>query len=218
MTVLNPIKLLPTRERVASVLRKAILSREMKAGDEIAIEETACKLGVSSTPVREAFQMLASDGLIELRPNRGAVIVGIDEKVIHDHYETRAILEKAAIEIVCGNDADITQIQNVYERSVLAAEEHDYETYSNCNQSFHMEIWIATGNVKLKNILSELWNGLSMGHKVTEDEYAKISMTEHKLILDALEKRDAELAGTLMHKHIIRSMENILTRYNDYEQ
>ena len=60
-----------------------------------------------------------------------------------------------------------------------------------------------------------MWNGLSMGHKVTEEEYASISIREHKGILQALELHDEELARLRMREHIIRSMENMLTRYVD---
>ena len=79
MTPLAPIKLLPARDRVAAALREAILTHRMKAGDEVTLKATAEMLGVSVTPVREAFQMLARDGLIELRPNKGAVILGLNE-------------------------------------------------------------------------------------------------------------------------------------------
>ncbi|EBX6544872.1 GntR family transcriptional regulator, partial [Salmonella enterica subsp. enterica serovar Larochelle] len=85
--------------------------------------------------------------------------------------------------------------------------------YSDLNQAFHMEIWNAAGNGKMKLLLSNMWNGLSMGHKVTEEEYAIISIREHKGILQALEQHNEALARQRMREHIIRSMENMLTRY-----
>lgn len=60
---LKPVKLMHARERVASALRKAIISRQIKEGETLALEATAQELGVSITPVREAFQILARDGL-----------------------------------------------------------------------------------------------------------------------------------------------------------
>ena len=66
---------------------------------------------------------------------------------------------------------------------------------------------------KMKMLLCNMWNGLSMGHKVTEEEYAVISIQEHKSILQALELHDETLARQHMREHIIRSMENMLTRY-----
>ena len=74
MLGLKPVKLMPARERVASALRKAIISRQIKEGETLALEATAQELGVSITPVREAFQILARDGLLELKQNKGAIV------------------------------------------------------------------------------------------------------------------------------------------------
>ena len=89
----------------------------------------------------------------------------------------------------------------------------DYDNYSNLNQSFHMEIWMAAGNEKMKNMLSELWNGLSTGRQTTEAEYARRSMKEHQEILRLLKEKDAEGAYKAMHRHIERSLEDMLTEY-----
>jgi len=71
MLGLKPIQLLPARERVASALRKAIISKQISEGEVLALETTAQELGVSVTPVREAFQILSRDGLIDLKQNKG---------------------------------------------------------------------------------------------------------------------------------------------------
>ncbi|MCI9368639.1 MAG: GntR family transcriptional regulator [Oscillospiraceae bacterium] len=214
MNTLTPIKLLPARDRVAAGLREAILTRTIQPGEEMTLKDTAAKLGVSITPVREAFQILARDGLIELHPNRGAVVLGITEKRIRDHYETRAVLEREAAMAVCRRQADISPIRNAYLQAEIALKTHNVLQYSNYNQSFHMEIWNACGNDKIKEILSGLWNGLSMGHKVTQESYARISMDEHAGILQALESGDEAAAGARMNAHILRSMENVLTHLN----
>lgn len=211
MTNLKPIKLLPAREQVASALRKAILSRELQEGAELTLESVAAQLQVSSTPVREALQILSRDGLIKLRPNKGAIVLGINEKTIRNHYEARAVLEREAAALVCRNNADISGIVNAYEQAADALDQNNAKDYSNYNQSFHVEIWSASGNDTMKTLLSSLWNGLSMGHKVTEEDYAHLSIQEHKRILDALIDRNEMRAKELMNAHIIRSMENILT-------
>lgn len=214
MNILTPIKLLPARDRVAAALREAILTQSIQPGEELTLKDTAAKLGVSITPVREAFQILARDGLIELHPNRGAVVLGITEKRIRDHYETRAILEKEAAMAACRKNADLTAVRNAYEQARIALESHNILQYSNLNQSFHMEIWNAGGNEKIKELLSGLWNGLSLGHEMTRESYAQRSMKEHAEILAALEARDEQNAGQRMQKHILRSLEDVLTNVN----
>lgn len=213
MNNLGKIKLLPAREQVASVLRKAILSRELEEGQELTLEGVASQVGVSSMPVREAFQILAADGLIKLRPNKGAVILGVNEKTIRDHYETRAILESEAAARASAPGVDISEIENVYLLSQQAFQENNSRDYTHHNQGFHMAIWRAANNAKMNAILSSLWNGLSMGHKVTEEDYARVSMDEHKVILDCIRRHDADQAKQEMYRHIIRSMEDILTRF-----
>jgi len=210
---LGKIKLLPAREQVASVLRKAILSRELAEGQEITLEGIASQVGVSSMPVREAFQILDADGLIKLRPNKGAVVLGINEKTIQDHYETRAVLESEAAARASKKGTDFSNIETAFILAEQALEENNYNDYSKQNQGFHMSIWEAADNDKMKTILSSLWNGLSMGHKVTEEDYAKISISEHEQILDAIKHHDTEKARDRMYRHIIRSMENILTHF-----
>ena len=105
MVTLKPIKLLPARERVASALRKAIISKQIGEGEVITLEATAQQLGVSVTPVREAFQILARDGLIDLKQNKGATVLGLNETTIREHYEIRAALESAACVLCCQRKA-----------------------------------------------------------------------------------------------------------------
>lgn len=211
MNSLRPIKLLPARERVSAALREAILRNELKADQEITLEGIAEQLGVSITPVREAFQLLASDGLIELRPNKGAIVTGITEKTVRDHYETRALLEAEAAARVCKNNADITDIANAHAGAEKALSRHDTLEYSNYNQAFHYAIWEAADNKKIESLLSTLWNGLSVGHEVTEEAYARLSSNEHAAILAAIKEKNAELARQLMNNHILRSLDSILT-------
>lgn len=211
MNALSPIHLLPARDRVAAALREAILSRQLAPGQELTLKDTAALLGVSATPIREAFQILSRDGLIELRPNRGAVVLGMTEKRLRDHYETRAALERAAAMAVCRKNADLAPIRRAYEEAAASLAQSDSRRYSDQNQAFHMAIWTAADNDPLRELLSGLWNGLSMGHKVTQEHYAKLSMAEHAHILEALEARDAPRSGDLMEAHILRSLDNVLT-------
>ncbi len=213
MLGLKPIQLLPARERVASALRKAILTRQISEGSTLTLENTAKELGVSITPVREAFQILARDGLIESKQNKGAVVLGINEHTLREHYQIRAVLEGAACVFCCETNADLTAVENCLSIASDALSRHDSANYADLNQSFHYEIWKASGNNKLNTMLGGLWNGLSTGLQSTELEYATVSHREHTLIFDALKKRDADKSRKLMEDHIYRSMHDILTRY-----
>ena len=139
---LGKIKLLSAKEQVAAVLRKAILSRDLVEGQEITLEGIASMVGVSSMPVREAFQILAADGLIKVRPNKGAVVLGINEQTIREHYEIRALLESEAVAKASRPGTDISRIAEVHYSAEKALAENNSAEYSDMNQAFHMEIWI----------------------------------------------------------------------------
>lgn len=210
---LRPINLLPVREQIASVLRKAILTKEFQEGTVITLDEVANQLGVSSTPVREAFQILARNGFIKLSYNKRAEVLGINAKFIKDHYQIRVLLEQAAAGLVCTNGADLSEIELAFDLGKDAIARADFSDYSNYNQAFHMSIWSAAANTKMKMILSEMWSGLSIGSNVSDEQYAIMSSAEHANILKALQQRDESLAKELMQKHIMRSMEDMLTRF-----
>ena len=213
MLNIKPVKLLPIREQAASSLREAIINQSIQPGEVLPLEATAKALGISVTPVREAFQILARDGLIELAQNRGAVVLGMTVKNIREHYQIRAALEAEACRLVCEKNTDIEAVRNCMIHSGEALSRGDSEGYSEYNQSFHYNIWLASGNDRLLTMLGELWNGLSMGLKTTKSQYAQKSQQEHENIFAKLEARDSHGAAQAMHYHITRSMNDILTRY-----
>lgn len=213
MNGLKPIKMPSAKEKVAAELRKAILSRQMQEGEVLSLDSVATQLNVSAMPVREAFQILARDGLIQLRKNKGAVVLGITETYIKEHYQLRAILESSAAALAADPEADISEIESVYEEAAEALLEGNLRQYTDLNRAFHSEIWTAAGNQKMKNMISELWNGLSMGSMVSEEDYAKVSIKEHEKILKAIQKHDKEAAQKTMYDHIMRSRDDMLTYY-----
>ena len=168
---------------------------------------------MSVPPVREAFQILARDGLLEVKQNKCAIVLGVTEKTIREHYQLRAALEGTACMLCCQNNADLSKIKNCVDTAEEALSHQQTGNYTDYNQSFHFEIWEASGNEKMRNLLSELWNGLSIGVEMSELDYALNSQSEHKKIYAALEARDALAARAEMEKHILRSMDDALTYY-----
>lgn len=208
---LQPIVLLPARERVASVLRKAIISQDIKSGVQLTLDSVAAQLGVSITPVREAFQMLENEGLLEHSVNKGATVKGITPRSVREHFQIRAALESEVVGIICCTKVDLSEIRSIVEQSQKVIDKKNYDDYSNLNQAFHVALWTAADNQRLKNMLSVMWNGLSIRYMETVADYATKSHMEHKQLFDLIEKGDCEKAKALMHKHIERSMTDMLT-------
>lgn len=204
------LEVLPIRLRVAAILRKALLAGQFLPGEELSLTDIAARMGVSRTPVREAFQALAAEGLLELRMNRGAVVVGIDEKFIRDHFELRLLLECEAVKRAVRNQVDMAKLLNLQQWAESHLDTMTEAEYRNYNQQLHMEFWKAAGNQKLYDLLSSLWNGPSGGNAGRDPDHEKISIREHREMLEYMHTGDEDAASQVMAAHITRSMHNIL--------
>ena len=146
MMGLRPIKMPSAKSEVAE-LRKAILSRQMKEGEVLSLESVASQQCICDA-LREAFQILARDGLIQLRKNKAAVVLGVTETYIKEHYQLRAILEAAA-RFCAAPETDISELEEIYQDSCKVLEIKTFHT-TDINREFHNEIWTAAGNGKIK--------------------------------------------------------------------
>ncbi len=210
---MESLEIMPVRVRIASILKKAILSGEYKSGEELSLTAIAEKLGVSRTPVREAFQTLASEGLIELRMNRSAVVGNIDEKFIVDHYDMRALLEGEAAARAAARGMETATLLAELGRLSDESGAIDTQTYTNLNQRLHVSVWKAADNRKLFTFLSNLWNGPSVGLANSALDHYRKSTGEHIELLRAIRARESEKARAIMTTHISRSMDNIIESF-----
>lgn len=207
---METLEIMPVRVKVTAVLKKAILSGEYKKGEQLSLTDVANTLGVSRTPVREAFQALEAEGLIKLRMNRGAIVKGVDEKFIRDHYEMRALMEGEAAARAAARGMDVTallaEVKEAKERESFVNKDY----YEDLNQRIHTAIWKAADNQRLYAYLLSLWNGPSIGKTTSASDHYRISTDEHIATLEAIGARNEEGARRVMVDHITRSMDNIL--------
>ena len=214
---METLELLPVRVKITSILRKAIYAGEYKSGDELSLTDIAARLGVSRTPVREAFQVLESEGLITLRMNKGAVVNTIDRKFIRDIFEMRILLESEAARKAAENGMEDEKLCRLLERLVSLRDHPDtlnVPEYVALNQAVHQTIWQAADNHQLTGYLLELWNGPSVGHgENAAQHHYRASTLEHIAVLQAIRDGQPGAAKQAMTRHISRSMENMLAHY-----
>lgn len=204
-------KALPARVQITAILKKALFSGEYKSGDELSLTEVAERLGVSRTPVREAFQTLEAEGLIELRMNKGAIVKPIDEKYITDHYDMRILLEgEAARRAAKRGMPDVDALLEKLAALQGRMESVSNEEYEDLNFAIHSAIWTAADNERLYKFLLSLWNGPSIGFMAPRLEHYRKSTEEHIEILNAIKAQDSRKAQKAMTAHIERSLDNIL--------
>lgn len=210
---METLEMMPARVRITAILKKALLAGEYKSGQELSLTEVAQTLGVSRTPVREAFQALAAEGLIELRMNKGAIVKQMDEKFIRDHYDMRCLLESEAAARAAANGMYVSEllVKLYHLADNLSVTERAY--YESLNQEIHTSIWKSADNQKLYSFLIGLWNGPSTGRADSELEHYRLSTEEHIDLLKSIREQKCEEAREIMQRHILRSRDNILKSF-----
>jgi DNA-binding GntR family transcriptional regulator len=204
---MQPIEIAPIRVRVASSIRKEILAGRYAAGQKLSLTSVADQLGVSRTPVREAFQELSVEGLLKLQMNKEAIVQGIEEDDIRDHFSIRKLLEGEAVVRAIAQGMDALVLEKLQR---LVAEDMDWPRY---NFSFHSAIWKASGSKKLYALCETFWYGPSFSRSISDMDYRKESLAQHERIIADIKRKDSADGRTTMASHIDRNMQSILAGF-----
>ena len=218
-------------DRVADGIQAQVLSGAVPVGTRLRQEALAEEFGVSRTPVREALRHLQATGLVELLPNRGAVVRGPSAREIREAYEVRAELEGLAAELAAGRISDrdllrLREAQALFRESVatLIARRarrpepwRDESVWVRANDLFHQAILDAAGNARLSDTIADLhrsfprdltWAALSQSSGLLEE-----NVEQHEAILEAIEQRDPAEARRRMIEHVRSAGELVTLRF-----
>lgn len=206
-------------ERVFDTLEEEILSGELKSGTaltELALSE---RLGVSRTPVRGALQRLADEGLVDMLPNKGAVVVGVTERDLIDIYNIRMRLEGLAARTAAErmSDEDKKRLSDSVDLAEFYIRKNDFEHLKELDTEFHRIIYAATGNRMLSKMLTGMHKSIKSYRKksLSVEGRHERSLKEHRDILQAIEMGDGEAADKLTYEHISAALDNILLSVNE---
>lgn len=201
-------------EQVYIKLEEEILGGTFKRGDTLVEISLSKRLGVSRTPLRGAMHKLAEEGLIELIPNKGAVVIGIGREELVDIYKIRMRLEglassEAAKKI---SEEDKAKLLHSIELSEFYIKKQDAENLKKLDSDFHNIIYKASGNRLLYKTLSELHRNIQAYRKLSLSipERLEKSIEEHREIFSAIERGDSEEADRLTYLHIESALDNLL--------
>lgn len=202
------------RGRVFQRLRDDILSGKYRENEELKEVAIGEEMGVSRTPVREAFRQLELEGLIQIIPNKGAYVTGITVKDVEDIYMMRSLLEglcaRWAAEHITKEQLEEME-ENVYLSEFHAAKGH-YDQMAQMDNRFHEILYEASHSKMLENQLKDFHQYVLRVRQKTLSNNArsKASNEEHKQIMEAIKNKDAESAEKLATKHIINAYENMV--------
>ena len=196
---------------VAERLRQRIFAHELTPGTWIDEQKLAEQYGISRTPLREALKVLASEGLVELRPRRGCYVTEISRQDLDDIFPLMAMLEgRCAAEAVRNaKAADIAALQEIHGRLEAAARDGRIDAFFEANQEFHKKIQELSGNRWLLSVIQDLRKVLKLSrlHSLSLEGRLQQSLDEHRLIMAALANSDTVKAEKLMHDHLLSGRE-----------
>jgi DNA-binding GntR family transcriptional regulator len=211
---LTPISRRPLHAEAVDRLRDLIVQGQLAPGERLNERVLCERLGLSRTPLREAIKLLATEGLVELLPNRGAVVSRIDAQALAQALEVMGALEALAGELACrrASAARLAQIRSLHDKMLARHAARDLAGYFRYNQAIHLEIVAASGNPKLEATYRQLNANVRRVRYMANlsGERWDQAVAEHEEILAALEARDVERLKRLLHDHLARKLASVL--------
>jgi DNA-binding GntR family transcriptional regulator len=201
-------------EVVLEEIRRGILTRELLPGQPLVEAELAQRLGVSKTPVREALKVLSNSGLVTFSPYKGASVCVVDAALAQSVYDVRLVLEPEAVRrtVELRDPALLEDAADALKEASAAIAERDQAELSLLNRRFHRALYSGCGNPLLVNILDDLKDRAALISIVGWEANPswRREWNEHKAILAAAKKGDAEGAADLLRQHIAEFLERIV--------
>ena len=194
------------REYIYRKIRDAITYGELRPGERL-VEKKVCEIyGIGRSPLREALSQLHSEGYVDFFPNRGVTIRSISAEDAKKIYQLLAVLEGYAVESCTPGleTADIEKLASIQDNMKKAWATKHYRRWLDGNMLFHEYFAKACKNEFLSSLITNLRNRIfryrlfAIGIPGSVEKY----FHSHDEILEALSRRNAKLAGKIMHRHL----------------
>jgi DNA-binding GntR family transcriptional regulator len=207
---------LPLQDRrlstdVYAVILRAIHDRQIRPGDRITETEVATQLGISRSPVREAFAQLTNEGLLTHVPRRGSYIATLEEEDISNLRECRQLIEGfAARSLAVRRSPEVIQtLESLIEQMIVSANERNWVQTVYINSQFHETVVKASGN----SILHRMWATVdplawlvAATKQPGQDHDPDDLNRRHRLLIDALMSGDPNEAERAFRQHVAESL------------
>lgn len=194
-------------DQLREIIEEQIATGKLMPGSSIDEATLAEEHGVSRTPAREALIQLAAEGLIEIRPRRGAVVTSIGPARLIEMFEVMAELES-----MCGRlaarrmtDAERKTLVEAHQACEAARADQDADAYFYCNERFHAAIYAGSHNVFLIEQATQLQRRLRTYRRLQLRVRNRMSTSfkEHQSVVDAIVGGDADAAATALRDHVV---------------
>lgn len=194
-------------DHVCEKIEEQIATGELPPGCALDEATLAEQHGVSRTPVREALIQLAAEGLIEIRPRRGAVVTSIGPGRLLEMFEVMAELEAMCARLAARrmSEAERSALEAAHQACEAARNAQDSDEYFYCNERFHAAIYAGSHNVFLGEQAQQLQRRLRPYRRLQLRVRNRISTSfvEHDTVVRAILAGDAAAAATALHDHVV---------------
>ena len=195
-------------QRVTLDIKNLILSGDLAPGSRIRQEELALRFGTSRIPVREALRYLESEGLVTLKANSGAWVAKLHLADCIEVYKIRERIEPLAISesVLHLEAAQIAKLETLVERMELS---RDTDDFLRLDREFHVSSYAGADMPELQSLIQRYWNKTqqyrSAFTRLVGPQGRWLMHYEHRLIMEAIKRRDVEGSASHLHGHIRRT-------------
>lgn len=201
-----------TQESVVDRLRYSILNHHFKSGERLVQDDLARQLGVSRTPIREAFHQLAAEGLVTMSAYRGASVADFSISELEEIYAIRIAMEGYAAYLAAERiqPSELQELEEILARMKVVLEEGDQQKLLQLNRTFHTGIYAAAKKHRLYDLILNYLDLAEIYRRIFVSlEHARADLVKHEEILLALRNRDADRAQRLTRSHLKRTAETL---------
>jgi DNA-binding GntR family transcriptional regulator len=213
---LEPIRRDSTPERIAARLREGIIVGTLSPGEPLREVDIARQLQVSRGPVREAFQRLIQEGLLESQPARGVFVLKLDASDVADVYLSRRALETAAARLIAeGGHRDAVGALEAALAALAATPESDWAELSRLDLEWHETLIRGANSKRLSRMFHTLVAETRLCMLALEPFYPdrQEMVAEHREITEAIADGNSAAAISLLDRHMDDSIERLTTRF-----
>ncbi|MBI5561119.1 MAG: GntR family transcriptional regulator [Deltaproteobacteria bacterium] len=205
---------LTLRERIVEFVKDSVIKGRLKPGERVPEHEIAESLGISRTPIREAFRQLESEGFITVAPRKGAIVSPITPKDVEDFYAIKSLLEGYAAREACKKftEKEIKRLKSLNQQMTRCAGNNDVKEFFKLDNQFHETFLRACGNDKLCTIAHQIVQQFERFRITALSLPGRMhaSVRQHEEIISAFIEEDQERVEMLVRENAHLSAEFLI--------
>jgi DNA-binding GntR family transcriptional regulator len=217
ITELPPLR----RDQAFERLRDAIISGHFSPGDRLIERELCEKMGVSRTSIREVLRRLEAEQLIQVEPRRGPVVARVTRRQVAEIYEVRALLEAALVQRFAeqASEEDIAALRRIYEELRVVRQTENVPSIVDLTRRFTEHMMTVVNHELINDIHQKLIARISIVRVLAISVPGRLEQSagELAIVMDAIERRDGDLAAKSLTTYVLNAADAALKRFDETE-